>query len=269
LNIKGVENILADETHNISTYHKIPILDGLELLHAKKHTINFPFHTHNTFNIALILNQTFYTKLTDKFLQAPIGTLSITNPHEVHATPCDNKLGNSFSTFYISADVLKTLNKGNDVFFEDKIIYDEALFSSLYFLSKNFANPTLNLEKELLAVLEKLVARYASRMHFEYKKTALFQSFIEENLMEKFSLTDTSRRFGLDKYKFLRLFKHETGLTPNNYIILQRIEKCKELITKQHDLLDIAVETGFYDVAHLSRHFKRFTGVTPSEYKRA
>jgi len=268
LNIKGADNILAD-THNISTYHKIPILDGLELLNAKKHTIDFPFHTHNNFNITLILNQTFYTKLHDKFLQAPIGTISITNPNEVHATPCDNKLGNSFFTFYVSPDVLKTLNKGRDVFFEDKIIYDHHVFSSFYYLSNHFNNPKVNFEKELLRILEKLVARYAINLHFEYKKTALFQSFISENLMEKFSLTDTAKRFGLDKYKFLRLFKHETGLTPNNYILLQRIEKCKKLITKEADLMDVAIETGFYDMAHLSRHFKRFTGVTPSEYKKA
>lgn len=77
MNIKYIDNILTD-MHNISTYHKIPILDGLELLNAKKHTIDFPFHTHNNFNITLILNQTFYTKLNDKFLQAPTGTLSIT-----------------------------------------------------------------------------------------------------------------------------------------------------------------------------------------------
>ncbi|WP_208643531.1 AraC family transcriptional regulator [Pedobacter miscanthi] len=268
MNIKGIDHLPAD-IHNISTYHKIPILDGLELLNAKKHTIDFPFHTHNNFNITLILNQTFCTKLSDKFLQAPIGTLSITNPNEVHATPCDGKLGNSFFTFYIQPDVLKSLNKGFDVFFEDKIIYDKELFSTFYYLSIHFNNPEVNLEKQLLNVLEKLVERYAISLHFEYKKTALFQSFISENLMEKFSLTDTAKRFGLDKYKFLRLFKHETGLTPNNYILLQRIEKCKKLITTDADLMDVAIETGFYDVAHLSRHFKRFTGVTPSEYKRA
>lgn len=268
MNIKDIDNILTD-THNISTYHKIPILDGLELLNARNHTIDFPFHTHNNFNLTLILNQTFYTKLNDKFLRAPIGTISITNPNEVHATPCDNKLGNSFFTFYVAPDVLKTLNRGRDVFFEDKIIYDRDLVNGFHYLAEHFNNPALNLEKELLRVLEKLVARYASSMYFNDKKTILFQDLISENLMEKFSLTHTAKRLGLDKYKFLRLFKHETGLTPNNYILLQRIEKCKKLLTKETDLMEVAIETGFYDVAHLSRHFKRFTGVTPSEYKRA
>jgi AraC-like DNA-binding protein len=252
---------------NQNTYNKLPILDGLELLHAKNHTIDFPFHTHNTFNIALILNQTFYTKLSDKFLQAPIGTLSITNPDEVHATPCDTTIGNSFFTFYISPDVFKELNGGSDVFFEEKVIYDETLFSSLYYLSQQTNNPTINIEKLLLGDIKKLITNYASPNKFKYKERKLFSSFINETSLEKFSLERTAHNFGLDKYKFLRLFKQETGLTPNNFILLQRIEKCKKLLQTETDLLSIAINTGFYDATHLCKHFKRFTGVTPLEYK--
>lgn len=255
--------------NNLNTYHKLPILDGLELLHAYRHTLDFPYHTHTTFNIALILSQPFNTKLTDKFLQAPAGTLSITNPHEVHATPCDSKAGNSFFTFYVPPDVLKNLNKGCDVFFRDKIIYDEALFNDFRFISLHLNDPLANTEKQLLSCLQRLVTGYAAGENFKYREVNLFRSFIEEDLSDKFSLTDTAARFGIDKFKFLRLFKHETGLTPNNYLILKRIEKSKQLLAVHEDLTGIALEAGFYDAAHLCRHFKRFTGVTPLEYRNA
>ena len=72
----------------------------------------------------------------------------------------------------------------------------------------------------------------------------------------------------MDKYKFLRLFKQETGLTPNNYVILRRIEQAKTMIShKRGDLMDIAISSGFYDSAHFCREFKKYTGVTPSAYK--
>jgi AraC-like DNA-binding protein len=254
---------------DINTYYKLPILDGLELLNAKKHTLNFPFHTHDTFNIALILDQTFYTKLNDKFLQAPIGTLSITNPYEVHATPCEQKIGNSFFTFYISPEVLKMINKNEPVFFEDKIIYDVQLFKQLYFLSQNFLDSTINVEKKLIEALKILVKNYAKTQIFKNKEINLISRFLDDQLFDKFSLDYSAKNFGMDKYKFLRLFKQETGLTPNNYVILKRIEKSKELLKTNVDLLDIAVETGFYDAAHLCKKFKEFTGVTPLEYKRA
>ena len=254
---------------NINSYHKLPILDGLELLNAQNHTISFPYHTHNTFNIALVLNHTFNLKLTNKFLQSPIGTLCVSNPHEVHATPCDSRAGNSFFTFYVPPDVLKKLNKGNDVFFEDKIIYDRSLFSSFYFLSQNFAKGTVDIENKLMAALAVLVKDHASKSEFKHKQYRLFNSFITEDSIDKFSLHDVAKRFELDKYKFLRLFKHETGLTPNNYIILKRIEKSKALLQTDCGLLDIAMESGFYDAAHFCKQFKRFTGVTPLEYRHA
>ena len=85
----------------------------------------------------------------------------------------------------------------------------------------------------------------------------------------KFSLEKTAKHFGLDKYKFLRLFKQETGLTPNSFVILKRIEKAKKLMTGNDDLLDIAISSGFYDAAHLCREFRKYTGVTPGTYRNA
>jgi AraC-like DNA-binding protein len=101
------------------------------------------------------------------------------------------------------------------------------------------------------------------------KKTLLFRNFLEEDNLEKFSLEATAGKFGLNKYKFLRLFKNETGLTPNNYIILKRIEKSKILLQTQDDLLGVAIESGFYDATHFGKHFKKVTGVTPAAYRHA
>lgn len=252
---------------NKNSYHKLPILDGLELFSAKNHTLNFPLHTHNTFNITLTFDQTFSTKLCDRFLQAPARSIVITNPHEVHATICENKIGSSFFTFYISPDILKRLNRQRTVFFEDKMIDDAFLFRQMYTLSQNFNKQ--DVEKVLLAALKQLVTKYANNTISYAKKTNLFQRFLQEDTCEKFSLENTAKKFGLDKYKFLRLFKQQTGLTPNNYVILKRIEKCKELLRSQHDLLDIAIETGFYDDTHLCKHFRKITGITPLAYRNA
>lgn len=254
---------------NQNSYHKLPILDGLELLDAKHHTLNFPFHSHNTFNITLVIEQTFSTKLYSRFLNAPVGTIVITNPKEVHATICDDKIGSSFFTFYVSPDVLTELNNNKSVFFDNKIIIDPALFQQLYTLSRNFNISDSFMEKELLKVLKRLITKHSAYTFDQNKRNNHFQRFLEEQTFEKFSLESAANKFGLDKFKFLRLFKFETGLTPNNYIILKRIEKCKQLLQTQNDLLGIAIETGFYDAAHLCRHFKKITGITPLAYHNA
>jgi len=258
---------MKKESNN--SYHKLPILDGLELLDAKHHTQDFPFHTHNTFNITLVLDQLFSTKLLDRLLHATTGAIVITNPDEVHATICDNKLGSSFFTFYVSPEVLKELNQNKPVIFYDKVINDQFLFQELYALSRQYYNSENEMESRLLFALKQLVTKYANDTVATDNKNKLFQAFLEENDLEKFSLENTALKFGLDKFKFLRLFKQQTGLTPNNYIILKRIEKCKQLLQTQDDLLDIAIQTGFYDATHLCKYFKKITGITPLAYRQA
>jgi len=254
---------------NQNSYHKLSILDGLELFDAKHHTKNFPFHTHNTFNITLVIEQTFSTKLANRFLQAPIGTIVITNPDEVHSTICDNTIGSSFFTFYVSPDILKDFNNKKAVFFDNKIINDRLLFQQLYYLSRNYHLSNADLEIRLLKALKQLVTKYASNINISEKENKLLKNFLESETLEKFSLEKSAHKLGFDKYKFLRLFKQETGLTPNHFIILKRVEKCKVLLQTQDDLLDIAVQTGFYDVTHLCKHFKKITGITPLAYHKA
>ena len=254
---------------NISEYDKLPILDGLELLNAKSHTLDFPFHTHNTFNIALILDITFNVKLNDKSLKAPKGTISITNPNEVHATPCDSDLGNSFFTYYVSPEVIKKLNKGNSVFFEDKTIYDQYIFDELYYLSSNYKRNLIEFENRLIVALRKLVLKYASISPTTFNTNKLFQIFINETDFDSFNLEKTAMQFGMNKYKFIRLFKQETGLTPNNFVLLKKIEKSKKMLKDGAPIFNVAIDCGFYDTSHFYKNFKRFTGVNPLDFQNA
>ena len=82
-------------------------------------------------------------------------------------------------------------------------------------------------------------------------------------------MQEAAGQLGIDKYKFLRLFKSQTGLTPNNYIILKKIEKSKAMLTEGHDLLAVAINLGFYDTAHFCKHFKKFTGTSPVAYQQS
>lgn len=261
-------NVLKENT---STYHILPCLDGLELLHAEGHTSDFPFHKHDTFNITLILKNTFTTQLTTSKLAAPTGSIAITHPFEIHATPCEDQFGVSFFTFYVSPDAMIHLNNGNPIHFADKTVSDPQLFSQLFTLTQEEAFRSNNMfEEQLKRALTELIQNYSQELVFTEKTTSLFQDYLADfDLKSTFSLEKTAQQFGLNKYKFLRLFKQETGLTPTNYILHQRIEKGKTLIKANFDLTEVAITCGFYDSSHFHRNFQKFTGITPSTYKRA
>src|SRR5262245_47535388 len=71
-------------------------------------------------------------------------------------------------------------------------------------------------------------------------------------------------------YSYLSdLFSSVEGKTIEQFFILQRIEKVKELLVyDQLSLTEISYQTGFSSVHHLSSEFKKVTGLTPSHFKK-
>lgn len=65
-----------------------------------------------------------------------------------------------------------------------------------------------------------------------------------------------------------KLFSEETGSTLEKYVIAQKIERAKELLTYDElTLNEIADLLGYSSAAYLSTQFKQVTGLTPSLYK--
>ncbi len=77
-----------------------------------------------------------------------------------------------------------------------------------------------------------------------------------------------ARKVGLDYNYLSSLFSAFEGITIEKYLILQRIEKVKELLVyNELSLKEIAYQLGYSSVAHLSNQFKKVTGLTPSHFK--
>lgn len=100
------------------------------------------------------------------------------------------------------------------------------------------------------------------------KKLSLVLELIESDLSEDLPLKILANAAGLSEYHFLRMFKQSTGYTPHQYVINQRVERAKELL-KQTDMTitEIAYLLGFSTPAHFTHHFRRKTGLTPTEMR--
>jgi AraC-like DNA-binding protein len=78
-----------------------------------------------------------------------------------------------------------------------------------------------------------------------------------------------SRELGYDYSYLSNLFSSVEGITIEKFLILQKIEKVKELLDYDELALnDIAYKMGYSSVQHLSQQFKRITGLTPSHFKK-
>ena len=75
-------------------------------------------------------------------------------------------------------------------------------------------------------------------------------------------------KLGLDYHYLSSLFSSVENITIEQYIILQKIERAKELLKYgELTLSEIAYKLGYSSVQHLSNQFRKVTGMTASQFK--
>ncbi|RMD51110.1 MAG: AraC family transcriptional regulator [Ignavibacteria bacterium] len=122
------------------------------------------------------------------------------------------------------------------------------------------------LEKEGFELIEDSKGRLVDEIKTEI--ISIIQKYKEENLEQLIFSKYLSEKFGKDYSYLSNLFSKMEGITIEHYIILQKIEKAKELLKYgEMTLSEIAWELGYSSVQHLSRQFKQVTGMTASQFK--
>ena len=77
-----------------------------------------------------------------------------------------------------------------------------------------------------------------------------------------------SQTLGVDYSYLSKLFSDVEGITIEKYLILQKVERIKELLVyNELSISEIAYKMNYSSSQHLSRQFKSITGLTPSEFR--
>lgn len=92
---------------------------------------------------------------------------------------------------------------------------------------------------------------------------------IRENICETISLDSLAKISGLSLSRFKQKFCQQLGCTPREYINFQKVETAKILLEKGKNVTETAVELGFSTSNYFSSVFRRFTTLSPSEYRKA
>lgn len=94
------------------------------------------------------------------------------------------------------------------------------------------------------------------------------QDYLENNFSEKISMGKLSEKFTVGRRNFDRRFIKATGNTPVEYLQRIKVESAKkELESSRKTINEVMYAIGYTDIKAFREIFRRFTGLSPLEYK--
>ncbi len=92
--------------------------------------------------------------------------------------------------------------------------------------------------------------------------------YVQTHLDRDLSLAELAETLNLSPTYFATAFKQEIEVSPHQYVIQQRVERAKLMLSKTDlAIADIALQVGFSSQSHLNQQFKRLTGMTPKQVR--
>lgn len=120
--------------------------------------------------------------------------------------------------------------------------------------------------QETVETFTECVFNYIPSKNNDIIKKAI--QYISQNFSDNITLSDVANHVHLNPAYFSTIFKQSTGSSFKEYLNMVRIEESKRLLAStDYSIIDISVACGFEDQSYFSKVFKKYTGLTPKQYR--
>ena len=267
-----------EQTH----FWQAPALANLELLQARYFQQRFAPHVHEGYSIVAIEAgaQCFWHRGADHL--APVGSVVLINPDEMHTGARAHEAGWSYRGCYPQLEhmtaVLGELELGHSgtPAFSSSVLQDPLVYRALLGLHHSAQSGASALEQQsawreaaLLLMQRHARVRDADAPGNEPAAVARARELLDARLDCPPSLEELAAAVNLSPFYFARVFRQATGLPPHAWLKQRRLSRARTLLRLGYLPFNVAFDLGFADQSHLNRQFKQAYGVTPGEYRRA
>lgn len=255
------------------------MLPGVEALHATFVDHRYAPHIHETLTLAYVDRGAAAFALEGERFVAPAECVFVIPPQAVHTGESASDGGYTYRVLYLDTPLLAERGEEPEILFRfrrDSTVMQHrnlaAALANVHSVLQTRANALGQAEAvtELLGLLRTLASgsepRLVRRDHRAVRKA---QDYIREHWRDDFTLGELAATVGLSPAYLCRLFARQVGMPPSSYRRSIRVEHARRLLRAGAPAVRVAASCGFHDQAHLTRHFKHATGVTPSSYARA
>ncbi|MFD5566743.1 helix-turn-helix domain-containing protein [Streptomyces cadmiisoli] len=250
-----------------------PSVPGVvEVFHAHFTEYAYPMHVHEAWTLLIVDDGAVRYDLERHEHGTPLDTVSLLPPHVPHNGAPATPLGFRKRVVYLDSSRLSDDLIGAAVDTPDQ--RDPLLRHRVGQLHTALARPGEELEAEsrLTFVAERLVRRLRPRPAATARPDGpaparRLRELLDERTVEGLSLEEAGRLLDAHPAHLVRAFSGAYGIAPHQYLNSRRVERARGLLLAGARPAEAAVGTGFYDQAHLTRHFRRLVGVTPGRYR--
>ena len=101
------------------------------------------------------------------------------------------------------------------------------------------------------------------------RSVKMFLHDLKDSLAERWTVHSMAEECGLGVTSFAHYCKQITNMTPMQLLMYKRIEAAEKMLLEKTDLsiLNIALDCGFSTSQYFASCFRKYTGITPSEYR--
>jgi AraC-like DNA-binding protein len=253
-------------------------LPGVEVLHATFVRHRYAPHIHDDLTIACVDRGAARFALDDHDHVAPAGTVFVIPPHAVHTGEPATVAGYTYRVLYVEPAQLAARMGRTSLSYTwraaSTVVQSRELAGPLERFHDLITAPAAALEQcEALALVARVLddvlrAPVAPRTAREHRGVCAARDYIHAHWRDDFSLDQLALAVGLSPFYLVRSFRARVGIPPSAYRRALRVEAARRLLHAGKPPSHVAAQCGFYDQAHLNRHFKLATGVTPADYSR-
>jgi len=127
-------------------------------------------------------------------------------------------------------------------------------------------------EESLVCCLMGLLVRHGAKRPAEDGRSVCVAKAIrrlDAAVDEPVSLRELAAISGVSRFKLLRSFGREVGITPHAYLVQKRVRAARKLLAGGETPAQAAMLAGFADQSHMTRTFMHQLGFTPGRYRAA
>lgn len=231
--------------------------------------LSFPAHIHSSFELIITMSGEMEITVSDNHYTLKQGECVLIFPNQIHEIQTKSSSEHLICIF--STHLVRAYSK----IFETKIPKSNKLDLDKFYIDKVSKINKESTSMELKGLLYSVCAEFdKSAEYIDFKgdkRNLLFKifKFVEENYKGECSLNDLAKETTFNYVYLSKHFSKNTGLTYTEYVNRYRVnEACYLLDNTSRSMLYIAYECGFDCLRSFNRSFKKYMGLSPSEYRK-